>query len=296
MSCSIKGEGRSRSKWLRTDVPVQQIVCFICFLQQFYILKMSTVQVQDYNTVSDVSLVSFSTQQSFHLVSDDSTYSNSFQNTDSGQYSGVNIQDYFAFTTPIPLSHKIVLAIVIALLTVFFNCLVIKFYLNTKECSRPYILALAGIDLGVVFCTLIPNILLTFVTNDAKLFEAIFTFYQTTVGLGFGLYLYPSLFLAVDRFFVVLFPLKFREMKVYVRCFKCAQLSIHVACIIIAVIFAGVYGSESLSFGVMKLIFISLLAFVLWSITVMYTTMVVMIIKTSRQMAPAMRRGTAKNR
>ena len=234
---------------------------------------------------------SISTQYFVQFVSDDITVFNSFRDTDDVKQIEASINDLVAFITPIPFTHQIVLSAVIAFLTVFLNSLVCKHYLNSKECTRPYILALVCIDLALVFSTLVSNVLLHLVTHNEKLLEAIFIFSQTTFGLGFGLYLYPSLFLAVDRFVVVLFPLKYREMTGQIRCFKGVLLGIHATDIIADVIVSMLFGTFSLPSVITIFISMLLIIFVLLSITVLYSTMVGMIIKTSRQMAPALQRG-----
>ena len=100
--------------------------------------------------------------------------------------------------------------------------------------------------------------------------------------------------MAVDRLLVIIFPLKFRKWSSIVRFVKCTLIGFHVIFIIFDTVIAEVYGLSSTPFAVSKAIFSFLTMFLLLSITVMYSTMVVFIIKASRKMAPAMQR--AKNR
>ena len=122
------------------------------------------------------------------------------------------------------------------------------------------------------------------------------TFYLTSLSLGFGLYLYPSLFLAVDRLLVILFPLKFRDWSGKVKFLKCTLIGLHVIFIVLGAIISEVYGIRSTPSAFFNAVFSFLTAFLLLSITVMYSTMAVIIIKSSRQMAHAIQRGNAKNR
>ena len=204
--------------------------------------------------------------------------------------------DYFVFMTSIPLSHQIALSLAVALLVVFLNALVFKYYISSKECTRPYILALVVIDVSLVFSTLVSNILINFVTHNTTLYKAIYIFSRTSSGLGFDLYLYPSFFLAVDRFIVIVFPLKFREMTGKVRCFKIILLGFHICDIFVALVVSTVYGTFALPSVITILLSMFMSVFVLLSISVLYTTMVVMIIKTSRQMAPLKRNNKQKNK
>ena len=237
--------------------------------------------------------LSISTEELVQFVSDDAEIVNSFR---SDKQAGLRFEDYFPVTAPMPLNHRIALVSMIVILTIFLSSLVLKFYLKSKDYARPYILALVVIDFASVFFSLIPNVVLNFPSLDVEIFEVIFTFYLTSMALSFGLYLYPSFFLALDRFVVVLFPLKFREMTSYIRGIKFTLLGIHSFFIMLGVVVAELFGLNSPPSVVTKSIYNILNTFVLFSITVMYATMVVMIIKTSRQMASTMQHGNAKNR
>ena len=208
----------------------------------------------------------------------------------------IDIEQYFPLQTKIPASHQIAITCSFVILTVFLNSLVLKHYFRLKEITRPYILALVGFDFVSVFFGLIPFTILNFVTHDVHVFHAFFAICMTSLSFTFGLYLYPSLFLAVDRFVVVLFPLKFRELTGKVRCFKAVLFAIQFLISIGDSYTMLVYGLHSVPSLFLKSMSIFINIIVLLALTIMYTTMVVMIIKTSRQMATSRQQGNAKNR
>ena len=111
--------------------------------------------------------------------------------------------------------------------------------------------------------------------------------FMVAVNFGFGLYLYPSLFLAVDRFVVVVFPLKFREMTWKIFFFKSALFGVHFVAAVADSVIQIVYKPGSFPSTVMKFIVIAMNLFELLALAVMYTTIVVMIIKTNRELAAA---------
>ena len=259
------------------------------------------------STVSflDDSVISFETEQStFATVDTTDVISHQSEIIRSLVESGahdvmstqIDIEQYFPLQTKIPASHQIAITSVFVILTVFLNSLVLKHYLKLKEITRPYILALVGFDFISVLFGMIPYTVLNFVTHDVRLFEGIFAVCMVATSFTFGLYLYPSLFLAVDRFAVVIFPLKFREMTGKVRCFKAVLFAIQFLISIGDSYTMLVYGLHSVPSLFLKSMSIFINIIVLLALTIMYTTMVVMIIKTSQQMAPLKRNNKNKNK
>ena len=186
------------------------------------------------------------------------------------------------------------LAVVIALLSFVLNSLVVKYYIKSKNYSRPYILTLVGLDLISILFAMVPYVALSFI-NDISIFLIVLNTYVVAVNISFGLYLYPALFLAVDRFVVVIFPLKFRELKEKTRCFKVALFGTHFVVAVTDCVLQIVYKYNSFPSLVIKSVASVMNFFELLSVVVMYSTMVVMIIKTNREMAAARQTGTATN-
>ena len=189
-----------------------------------------------------------STKSSVDFVSDVGEY---FTTETEVESSAINVQDYFPFVDPIPKIHEVVLAAVIAFLSFFLNALVVKFYIKSKQHCRSYILAFVGLDWFLILFGLGQFVALSFI-DDISTFIVVLNMFMVATNFGFGLYLYPSLFLAVDRFVVVLFPLKFREMKFKVRCFKSILFGTHFSVAIFDSVLQLVYKPNSLPSRVTK--------------------------------------------
>ena len=103
---------------------------------------------------------------------------------------------------------------------------VLSFYRKTTSKSRAYFIALAVLDLLSVWLGLAPKIALHFMDeNQTKVWlETVNIFIAITT---FRLYLYPMLFLAVDRILVVKFPLTFTSYTRKVRGFKSCVLALN---------------------------------------------------------------------
>ena len=248
----------------------------------------SFVDIVDFVTKEAV----VSTKSSVDFVSDVGEY---FTIETEVEISAINVQDYFPFVDPIPKIHEVVLAAVIAFLSFFLNALVVKFYIKSKQHCRSYILALVGLDWFLILFGLGQFVALSFI-DDISTFIVVLNMFMVATNFGFGLYLYPSLFLAVDRFVVVIFPLKFREMKWKIFSFKTTLFGVHFAAAVADSVIQIVYKPGSFPSTVMKFIVIAMDLFELLALAVMYTTIVVMIIKTNRELAAARHTGIDNNR
>ena len=105
------------------------------------------------------------------------------------------------------------------------------------------------------------------------------------INIGFGLYLFPSLFLAFDRVLVVMFPLTFRNHFGKLRMFKAVIFSIRFTLVIADSVFEIVFGMFASSSIVLKSINLGLLILVLLAIIVLYSTMAAQIVWSSKRMA-----------
>ena len=96
-------------------------------------------------------------------------------------------------------------------ITIIFNVLVIRYYSKGKGSTRLNILALSYVDvIFAVFSVFASLIQLLFVNSlGCKVIEVVHFSIEVVV---FSNYLYPSLFLAVDRFIAVAFPHKVMDL------------------------------------------------------------------------------------
>ena len=128
-----------------------------------------------------------------------------------------------------------------------------------------------------------------------NVFATILKFYTFSVRLCVGLYLFPSLYIAVDRLVVVLFPLRFREMSKSMRFLKIILVGFHVVFSITDGIAELLDFNSSILF-ISKSFLVFLNAFELFTIVVIYIVMVAVIISSSRKMVHALQRGNSQNR
>ena len=111
---------------------------------------------------------------------------------------------------PIPPLQLAIITACIIFLSSFLNFFVLRFYWRVKDSTRPYILSLVALDSVAILFTLLPVsvVYCLEVKNLASVIVLQLSF--QCARYTFILYLYPSLFLALDRFLAVWFPHKFR--------------------------------------------------------------------------------------
>ena len=110
----------------------------------------------------------------------------------------------FSVYTPVPVEYVVITAVIFQFCCVFliFNTLVFGFYRKLNEVTRPYILSLVSLDLllGIVTLT---SFVVAISSQSIYVAEIANHVYHISFIFGFGFYLYPSLFLACERFLVV---------------------------------------------------------------------------------------------
>ena len=89
---------------------------------------------------------------------------------------------------------------------IVFNALIVRHYFKDAGSIRSYVLALALLDIFVAFTNIVTS-LLQLIDNTTLYFFLGATRYSASV-MVFNIYLYPSLFLALDRCIAVAFPHK----------------------------------------------------------------------------------------
>ena len=135
----------------------------------------------------------------------------------------------FISIRPVSFVYVFVTAVILQICCVFFNSLVFLYYRKINDITRPYILSLIALDLLLGIVTLTSFVVVLGSKAFTTFVEIVYDIYYMSFVFGFGFYLYPSFFLACDRFLVVLFPLKFREHSGKLRVFKIVWFLIHLA-------------------------------------------------------------------
>ena len=98
-------------------------------------------------------------------------------------------------------------------------------YYGVKSSNRPYVLAFVLLDIGTAIFAMIPGV----IKENVPSIPAAVRYAPNIWGvLSAAVYLYPSLFLALDRFLAVYFPHKFRVISGKTRAFKVGMVSLSV--------------------------------------------------------------------
>ena len=148
-----------------------------------------------------------------------------------------------------------------------------------------YILALVALDWIIVTLVLIPYTLVAYGGFSDEVNVYLHFVSTVTFNNGFGLYLFPSLFLALDRVFVIRFPLTFRDYEQKLRIFKSIVVLVRITLGILDCFYDLVYGLFSFGSYAVKMITLFIMILVLLTISVLYTVMVVQIIWSSKKMS-----------
>ena len=200
---------------------------------------------------------------------------------------------YYSFSdivSTMPFIHYMIFFAFIVFLSFFLNFLVLLYYRKSNDMRRLYILALVAIDWVNVSC-LIPVAFLAYADLNATVKQSLFVICLILLNSGFGLYLYPSLFLALDRMLIVMFPFTHRDYLRKLRCVKVACVSIHLTLCVIDSIMEFVYGVDSLSYTILKTISTCLILFALLIISILYVSMAVEIVRSNRKLTNLRKRG-----
>ena len=172
-------------------------------------------------------------------------------------------------------------------LTIVLNILVIRFYSKQKGSTRSNILALAYVDvIFAAFSVFVSLIQLLFV---GSLVYNIFELVQFSIELVvFSNYLYPSLFLAIDRLIAVAFPHKVKDLSRKVRPIKWGLLVLNVLVIssLILMRFIVLPGSQVVYLILNPLRFV-LLCVQRFGTPILYTTIVVLLLRSDKTLGHA---------
>ena len=111
-------------------------------------------------------------------------------------------------------------------LAIVLNAFVIRHYSKERGSTRSYILALAFLDLSLSAFQVCASSIQLFVNESLYIYMGMMRYSFSL--MVFSHYLYPSLFLAVDRFIAVAFPHKVFDISRKVRPFKFVLVSLNV--------------------------------------------------------------------
>ena len=145
-------------------------------------------------------------------------------------------------------------------------------------------------DWFIIISCFIP-LLIFWYANINGFNEAVVILFKISFGSSFGFYLYPSLFLALDRILVVMFPLKFHKYEAKFRILKAVWLGTHFSFMVLNTVVDVMFGFDSFLSQVFEIMQTCIVLFVLLTITALYTTMVVQIIRSSKKMAESQQVG-----
>ena len=161
------------------------------------------------------------------------------------------------------------------------NALIIRYYSKNGGSIRSYILALAMLDLFVAFINVVTS-LLELIDNEflySLLGVARFSISVTF----FNIYLYPSLFLALDRCIAVAFPHKLISVLHKVRPAKFALVACNIAAVI-PNIFAELGFGTKLFLLVTNLVTLVFLCIQLFGCLALYCTVVVLLLRDGKNL------------
>ena len=211
----------------------------------------------------------------------------SLENVDNSRVDGGDVYypgQLYVDIDPDTIEYTVVQALIMQFCCMFFNIPVFMYYHKLKEITRPYILSLIALDMLLGIVTLTSYVVL--ITSQSATVALIsFRVFYITFVFGFGFYLYPSFYLALDRFIVVLFPLKFREYSGSLRVAKFVWFSINLANQVIICVARFMYGRDNLAFkltGFVSLLFVIL---VTAATMVLYVIMVIQIVRSNKKMS-----------
>ena len=158
------------------------------------------------------------------------------------------------------------------------------YYRKLNEITRPYILSLITLDLPLGMVTLI-SFVVVIASKSMHVSVLAYKVYSISFVFGFGLYHYPSFFLACDRFLAVIFPLKYNDHCVKLRVTKIVFFSINFINQFSVIVFNAMYGFEHALVRLTTLVSVFCNIFVTLATFFLYFIMVVQIIRSSRKMA-----------
>ena len=198
---------------------------------------------------------------------------------------------YVHIYSEIPFEHFMILCILVVFLSFSLNTLVLLHYRKANGVTRTYILALVALDWSMILLCLIPYMFLKFVSLSVEIMTVLSLISTIAINSGFGIYLFPSLFLALDRVLVIMFPLTFRKYVGRMRMLKAVLVVIKLTVRVVDSVHEYFFGVFSFSNFVLKSINLCIFIAVLITIIILYTTMALQIIRSSRKLANSRQTG-----
>ena len=183
---------------------------------------------------------------------------------------------------PVPFVYIAVTAAGLQFCCIFFNTLVFIYYSKLKEVTRPYILSLIAFDL--ILCLVPLNAFVVALSSDSRnVAEIAFSVSKVTFFFGFAFYLYPSFFLAWDRFLVILLPFKFKEYSGKVRMAKIVWFSIHLMIYVVLYVLEIFFDQDNILFLLTSFFSVLYVSVVTFGTFLLYVIMVVNILRSSKK-------------
>ena len=147
------------------------------------------------------------------------SHDNTSNVTENGDYP---IKKYFG---EIPESHHIFLIVFTFALAIFLNSFVIHFYWKSSSSVKPYALVLAVMDISIMTIAFV-SLIINLCDLKESIFGKICARIRYFVALPIFLFcVAPHFFLAIDRFFAVYFPYRFKAIYPRIRVLKIALIS-----------------------------------------------------------------------
>ena len=172
-------------------------------------------------------------------------------------------------------------------ITIVLNVLVIRYYSKEKGSTRSNILALSYVDVIFAALSFFASLIQLFFVNSL-VYNVIDVIQFSIENVILSNYLYPSLFLAVDRFIAVAFPHKVKDLLNKVRPIKWVVfvLNVLVVSVMISMKFVSFRGSKVVD-SVLSLARFLLLCVQLFGTSALYTTIVVLLIRSNKTLGKA---------
>ena len=235
--------------------------------------------------------VLFTTEDVLLFVSETMQTTESFENLDHDFF--LKNQDYYSFVleavadfkhprfASIPFWTNFSIRASIWCITIVLNVLVIRFYSKEKGSTRSNILALSYADvIFAAFSVFASLVQLLFLNNLAFNIIDMTQFLIEVVFLNN--YLNPSLFLAVDRFVAVAFPHKVLDLSRKIRPIKWLFFALNVLVVSSMLLVKLVFFGPKVVDLVSTLATFSLLGLQLFGTFALYTTIVVLLIRSNK--------------
>ena len=166
------------------------------------------------------------------------------------------------------------------------NAFVLRHYSKERGSTRSYILALVFLDLIFSAVQVLASSIQLFVNELLYIYLGMIRF--SLSALVFSHYLYPSLFLAVDRFIAVRFPHKVFSISRKVRPFKFVLVVLNLLAVIVRLFVELVLGPKfSVLLPIMKLVVLGFLCIQLLGCLALYSAVIVLLVKSGKTLKQA---------